>query len=151
PSKKVNGSDVVASLLKYPDLIYRAAKSMREAVPMTHPVTVKVRLGLDSAAHILEIADAVQQAGATEIAVHGRTKAEGYKADRIDWPAIAQIRQRLSIPVIANGEITDYASAQQGMRVSGCRDLMVGRGALNLSNLANVIKYAAPALRWVQV
>lgn len=151
PSKKVNGSDGGASLLKDPDLIYRAAKAMREAVPMTHPVTVKVRLGWDSTAHSLEIADAVQQAGATEIAVHGRTKADGYKAERIDWPAIAQIRQRLSIPVIANGEITDYASAQQCMRVSGCRDLMVGRGALNQPNLANVIKYDAPALRWVQV
>ncbi|WP_205419631.1 tRNA-dihydrouridine synthase, partial [Klebsiella pneumoniae] len=67
-----------------------------------------------------EIADAVQQAGASELTVHGRTKEDGYKADRINWAAIGEIRQRLSIPVIANGEIWDYRSAQDCLQATGC-------------------------------
>ncbi len=57
-------------------------------------MTVKVRLGWDSDARQFEIADAVQQAGATELVVHGRTKEDGYKADRINWQAIGEIRKR---------------------------------------------------------
>ncbi len=57
---------------------------MREAVPEHLPVTVKVRLGWDSGERRFEIADAVQQAGASELVVHGRTKEDGYKAERIN-------------------------------------------------------------------
>ncbi|STR47974.1 tRNA-dihydrouridine synthase C [Klebsiella oxytoca] len=74
PSKLVNGSGGGATLLKDPELIYRGAKAMREAVPDELPVTVKVRLGWDSGERRFEIADAVQQAGASELVVHGRTK-----------------------------------------------------------------------------
>ncbi len=105
PSKLVNGSGGGATLLKDPDLIYRAAKAMRASVPASLPVTVKVRLGWDSSARSMEIADAVQQAGASELVVHGRTKEDGYRAEAINWQAIGDIRQRLRIPVIANGEI----------------------------------------------
>ncbi|MDU1876087.1 tRNA-dihydrouridine synthase, partial [Citrobacter sp.] len=77
PSKLVNGSGGGATLLKDPELIYRGAKAMREAVPAHLPVTVKVRLGWDSDARQFEIADAVQLAGATELVVHGRTKEDG--------------------------------------------------------------------------
>lgn len=101
-----------ATLLKDPELIYRGAKAMREAVPEHLPVTVKVRLGWDSGERRFEIADAVQQAGASELVVHGRTKEDGYKAERINWQAIGEIRQRLTIPVVANGEIWDWQSAQ---------------------------------------
>ncbi|MDL4793207.1 tRNA dihydrouridine(16) synthase DusC, partial [Klebsiella pneumoniae] len=104
PSKLVNGSGGGATLLKDPELIYRGAKAMREAVPEHLPVTVKVRLGWDSGERRFEIADAVQQAGASELVVHGRTKEDGYKAERINWQAIGEIRQRLTIPVVANGE-----------------------------------------------
>lgn len=74
PSKTVNGSGGGATLLKDPELIYQGAKAMREAVPAHLPVSVKVRLGWDSGEKKFEIADAVQQAGATELVVHGRTK-----------------------------------------------------------------------------
>lgn len=108
PSKLVNGSGGGATLLKDPELIYRGAKAMREAVPGHLPVTVKVRLGWDSGERRFEIADAVQQAGASELVVHGRTKEDGYKAERINWQAIGEIRRRLTIPVVANGEIWDW-------------------------------------------
>lgn len=151
PSKVVNGSGGGATLLKDPDLIYRAAKAMREAVPAALPVTVKVRLGWDSGERQFEIADAVQQAGATEITVHGRTKEDGYRAERINWQAIGDIRRRLTIPVIANGEIRDWQSARECMAVTGCDAVMIGRWALNVPNLSRVVKDNAPRMPWPEV
>ena len=151
PSKLVNGSGGGATLLKDPELIYRAAKAMREAVPAHLPVTVKIRLGWDSDVRQFEIADAVQQAGATELVVHGRTKEDGYKAECINWSAIGEIRNRLSIPVTANGEIWDWQSAQDCMAATGCDAVMVGRGALNIPNLSRVIKYNDTRMPWPDV
>lgn len=151
PSKLVNGSGGGATLLKDPELIYRGAKAMREAVPDHLPVTVKVRLGWDNSDRQFEIADAVQQAGASELAVHGRTKEQGYKAEHINWQAIGEIRQRLTIPVIANGEIWDWQTAQDCMAISGCDAVMIGRGALNIPNLSRVVKYNEPRMPWPDV
>ncbi len=151
PSRLVNGSGGGATLLKDPDLIYRGAKAMREAVPAHLPVTVKIRLGWDSGDKQFEIADAVQQAGASELVVHGRTKEDGYKAERINWAAIGEIRKRLTIPVVANGEIWDWQSAQDCMAATGCDAVMIGRGALNVPNLSRVVKYNAPRMPWPEV
>ncbi|AWS96083.1 MULTISPECIES: tRNA dihydrouridine(16) synthase DusC [Citrobacter] len=151
PSKLVNGSGGGATLLKDPELIYRGAKAMREAVPDPLPVTVKVRLGWDNSDRQFEIADAVQQAGASELVVHGRTKEQGYKAEHINWQAIGEIRQRLTIPVIANGEIWDWQSAKDCMAISGCDAVMIGRGALNIPNLSRVVKYNEPRMPWPDV
>lgn len=151
PSKLVNGSGGGAMLLKDPELIYRGAKAMREAVPEDLPVTVKVRLGWDSGDRKFEIADAVQQAGATELVVHGRTKEDGYSAEAINWQAIGDIRQRLTIPVIANGEIRDWQSARECMAITGCDAVMVGRWALNIPNLSRVIKYNDAPMPWPEV
>ncbi|WP_034944896.1 tRNA dihydrouridine(16) synthase DusC [Erwinia oleae] len=148
PSKTVNGSGGGATLLKDPELIYRATKALREAVPAALPVTVKVRLGWNSGERQFDIADAVQQGGASELAVHGRTKEEGYRAECINWQAIGEIRQRLRIPVIANGEIWDWQSAQRCLAVTGCDAVMIGRGALNVPNLSRVIKQNAPRMPW---
>ncbi|MER2472604.1 tRNA dihydrouridine(16) synthase DusC [Photorhabdus laumondii] len=151
PSKTVNGSGGGATLLKDPELIYQGAKAIREVVPAHLPVTVKVRLGWDSGDRQFEIADAVQQAGATEMTVHGRTKEDGYRAERINWQAIGEIRQRLSIPVIANGEIWDWQSAQNCQSVTGCDAVMIGRGALHVPNLSRVVKYNEPKMCWQDV
>lgn len=151
PSKTVNGSNGGASLLKQPDLIYRATQAIRQAVPAGLPVSVKVRLGWDSATQCFEIADAVQQGGASEITIHGRTKVDGYRAERINWQAIGEIRQRLQIPVIANGEIWDFDSAKKCVEVTACDALMIGRGALNVPNLSRVVKWNAPKMPWSEV
>ncbi|MDG6881926.1 Probable tRNA-dihydrouridine synthase [Phocoenobacter uteri] len=151
PSKTVNGSMGGASLLKDPELIYRATKAIREAVPQDQIVSVKVRLGWDDYSQSFDIADAVQQGGANEIAIHGRTKKDGYKADKINWQAIGDIQQRLTIPVIANGEIIDYQSAKSCKNITACDRLMVGRGALNIPNLSKVIKYDEEKLAWHDV
>lgn len=151
PSKLVNGSGGGATLLKDPELIYRGAKAMREALPSHLPVTVKVRLGWDSGERRFEIADAVQQAGASELVVHGRTKEDGYRAEAINWQAIGEIRQRLRIPVVANGEIWDWQSAQACMSATGCDAVMIGRGALNVPNLSRVVKYNDAPMAWPDV
>ena len=151
PSKTVNGSNGGASLLKQPELIYQATKAIRQAVPPEQVVSVKVRLGWDSTDFAYDIADAVQQGGATEIAIHGRTKADGYRADRINWKKIGEIRQKLHIPVIANGEIWRWEDGQRCLEITGCDDLMVGRGALNIPNLSRVLKHNDAPLSWSEI
>ena len=151
PSKTVNGSNGGASLLKQPELIYQATKAIRQAVPPEQAVTVKVRLGWDSTNFAFDIADAVQQGGATEIAIHGRTKVDGYRADRINWQKIGEIRQKLHIPVIANGEIWRWEDGQRCLEMTGCEDLMVGRGALNMPNLSRVLKHNDAPLSWSEI
>ena len=148
PSKTVNGSCGGASLLKQPELIYQATKAIRQAVSSEKIVSVKVRLGWDDKQKALEIADAVQQGGADEIAIHGRTKMDGYRADKIDWQKIGEVRQKLSIPVIANGEIFNAQQAQECLAVTGCEDLMVARGALQIPNLSYVIKDNNEVMSW---
>lgn len=151
PSKTVNGSNGGASLLKQPELIYFATKAIRQAVPAHLPVSVKVRLGWDSDQYAFEIADAVQQGGATEIAIHGRTKIDGYRAERINWAKIGEVRQKLRIPVIANGEIWSWQDGQDCLKATGCRDLMLGRGAVTIPNLGTVVKNQAKNLPWQQI
>lgn len=151
PSKTVNGSHGGASLLKDPELIYQATLALRKAVPNKHPVSVKVRLGWDNISQAFEIADAVQQGGATEITIHGRTKMDGYRAERINWEQIGKVRSKLTIPVIANGEIWHRKDGQKCREVTGCEDLMMGRGALNIPNLSLVIKHNVPQMDWHDV
>lgn len=151
PSKTVNGSHGGASLLKDPELIYQATLALRKAVPNKHPVSVKVRLGWDDISQAFEIADAVQQGGATEITIHGRTKMDGYRAERINWEQIGKVRSKLTIPVIANGEIWHWKDGQKCREVTGCEDLMMGRGALNIPNLSLVIKHNVPQMDWHDV
>lgn len=151
PAKRVVGGDGGASLLKTPEIIYQVTRAMRQAVAADKPISVKIRLGWESIDHRFEIADAAQQGGASELVVHGRTKEDGYRADKINWQAIGDIRQRLSIPVIANGEIWSIEDAQRCLEITGCQDLMVGRGALNVPNLGAVIKQQQDKMPWEQV
>ena len=151
PSKTVNGSNGGAALLKQPELIYRATQALRQTVPSHLPVSVKVRLGWDCTSQAFEIADAVQQGGATEITIHGRTKADGYRADRINWEKIGEVRSRLTIPVIANGEIWRWEDGQACLKATGCEDLMVGRGALNIPNLSLVLKQNCEKMPWADI
>lgn len=151
PAKKVVGSEGGASLLKNPELIYQVTNAIRKAIPKDKILSVKVRLGWDSIEQRFEIADAVQQGGANEIVVHGRTKEDGYQADKINWPAIGEIRQRLSIPVIANGEIQSYEDGQKCLDITGCNALMLGRGALHIPNLGSIVKHQQNTMPWSNV
>jgi tRNA-dihydrouridine synthase C len=151
PAKQVNKSSGGAACLREPELIYDIVKQVRAAVPSEQLVTAKIRLGWQDSTQKFEIADAVQQAGANELTVHGRTKADGYRAAAINWQAIAEINKFVSIPVIANGEIWNHADGQRCRQVTGCNDLMVGRGALNMPNLGEVVKANADPMPWPEV
>ena len=118
----MNGSNGGAALLKQPELIYRATQALRRAVPSEFPVSVKVRLGWDDISQAFEIADAVEQGGATEITVHGRTKADGYRADRINWKKLVKSESVLSILLLLTekfgiGKMGKIAYLKQVVRI----------------------------------
>ncbi|HIF9065818.1 TPA: tRNA dihydrouridine(16) synthase DusC [Photobacterium damselae] len=151
PAKLVNKSKGGAVLLKEPELIHQIVKSVRQAVDPTKPVTAKIRLGWDDPNHCFEIADAIAQAGADEITVHGRTKEDGYRAEEIKWDYIHQLQQHSPISIVANGEVWNYQDGQQCIATTGTQSLMVCRGAINLPNLGNVIKYNTDHMPWTEV
>ncbi|EEX41323.1 tRNA-dihydrouridine synthase C [Vibrio furnissii CIP 102972] len=151
PAKMVNQSKGGAALLQHPELIYQVIKACRDAVPADIPVSAKIRLGWENPDDCFEIVDAVQQAGADELTVHARTKAGGYKASEIKWDYINQIRQKTHIPLIANGEIWNYADGQACIDTTGIDSLMVCRGALNVPNLGNIVKHNHSAMPWHEV
>ncbi|MGS0728765.1 tRNA-dihydrouridine synthase, partial [Shewanella sp. 0m-11] len=107
------------------------------------PVTAKIRLGFNDKSLYMENALAIYEAGASELAVHARSKVDGYKPPAY-WEYIADINAKLPIPVIANGEIWNQQDAQRCMDVTGCDSIMVGRGAISLPNLAASIKGDKP-------
>ncbi|MBL4829599.1 MAG: tRNA dihydrouridine(16) synthase DusC [Aliivibrio sp.] len=151
PAKAVNKSRGGAALLKTPDQIYNIVKACRDAVPSDQLVTAKIRLGWESPSECFEIADAVYQAGANELTVHARTKVDGYKAEEIKWDYIKQVANTIQIPVIANGEIWNHQDAKNCIAATGIDTLMVCRGAFNLPNLGNVVKYNQPSMPWSEV
>lgn len=149
PAKMVNRSKGGAVLLKEPEQIYRIICAVRQALPESQVVTAKVRLGFEDKSRYLEIAHAVEDGGANEIAVHARTKVEGYKPPAY-WEYINEIRKSLNINVIANGEIWSQQDAQRCITVTGCNSLMIGRGAISLPNLAACIKNGDAPYSWQQ-
>src|SRR5690606_17901838 len=127
PAKKVNRSDGGSVILREPERVYSIARAVREAVPATTPVTVKIRLGYEDSAVFREVAAAVISAGADELVVHARTKVDGYRPPAY-WSTIAEVAAQSPIPVIANGEIWSVADYRECSRQSRCADVMLGRG-----------------------
>lgn len=127
PVPKVVGNGSGSALLR--DLPKLA--EMIETIKMTSnkPMTsVKIRLGFEEKNHV-EIAKVVEQSGADFIAVHGRTRAGKFKAE-VDYDAIAEIKQTVSIPVIANGDIDSFEKAQWVLEHTKADGVMIGRGAV---------------------
>lgn len=151
PAKTVVGSHGGAYLLQYPDQIFNIVKQVRQAMGTSEILSVKIRLGWADKSYCYEIADAIALAGANELVIHGRTKADGYKADKIDWQTIGNIKQRVNIPIIANGEIFSIQHAQDCVRQSLTSDIMLGRGILTIPNLANMLRFNEAPLSWQNV
>ena len=139
PAKVVNRHGGGAALLDHPEALARIVGAVRRAVPAHVPVSAKMRLGVNDASRVLECAQAIADSGADEITVHARTKLDGYRPPAY-WEYIAQVREALTIPVIANGEIWSVADAQRCRDVSGCSALMIGRGMVSDPGLALAIK-----------
>ena len=147
PAKTVNRHRGGSVLLKEPNVVHEIVKAVRQAVPDEIPVTVKMRLGYDDKTQAIENAIAIEEAGANCLAVHARTKTEGYKPPA-HWHWIAKIKDQVKIPLVANGDIWSRADAIECMKVSGCGDIMIGRGGLSLPNLADTIKNDVAPLNW---
>ncbi|MFC4655396.1 MULTISPECIES: tRNA-dihydrouridine synthase [Rheinheimera] len=155
PAKMVNKNKGGAVLLKETDTLYQIIKTVRAAVPAAFPVTAKIRLGFDDTSLTLDNARALYEAGATELTVHARTKADGYRPPAY-WPWIEKIRAVVPINVIANGEIWTPADAALCQQQSGSADIMLGRGALARPSLAKEIVAARSgtaeqAMPWPEV
>lgn len=128
PAPKIAGNGGGSALLKDPVLAEKIIKAVVDAVDI--PVTVKIRIGWDSDnINAVEMAKRAENAGAKAITVHGRTKMQMY-APPVDTDTIALVKKSVSIPVIANGDITDGLSAAKMIEKTNCDYLLVGRGAL---------------------
>ncbi len=117
-----------SALLKDPDKIEEIIKAVVDAVSV--PVTVKMRLGWDSE-HIncVEIAKRAEKAGSSAIALHARTRAQGYSGVA-DWSYIKKVKEAVNIPVIGNGDVTSCYKAKEMLDQTGCDAVMIGRGVL---------------------
>ncbi len=135
PAKTVNRHRGGAVLLQEPDLVYRIVSEVRRAVPAHMPVSAKMRLGYQDDRLAEACAQAIDAAGASELTVHARTKVHGYKPPAY-WDRIADIRQVVKLPMVANGEIWSVADALRCRAVAGVQDVMIGRGMVTDPGLA---------------
>lgn len=128
PAPKISTNGSGSALMKNPELCGRIV----EAVVRTSnvPVTVKIRKGWDeNSANAVEVAKICEQAGASAITVHGRTRMQYYKPP-VDYDIIRAVREAVKIPVIANGDIDSAQKAKEVMDKTGCQLVMIGRASL---------------------
>jgi nifR3 family TIM-barrel protein len=127
-SRRVSGRGAGAGLLRDPVKIGRILRLLSSALPI--PVTAKIRIGWDheSRNHI-EVAQTIEANGGQAIAVHGRTRAQGYEGCA-DWDAIAEIVQSVEIPIIGNGDVNSPEDAMALLKHTGCDAVMIGRAAI---------------------
>ena len=127
PAKKVNKKLAGSALLQYPQLVEEIVKAVVAAVDV--PVTLKIRTGWDTDnRNGVEIAKIAERNGIASLAVHGRTRACMYKGEA-EYATIRDIKRSISIPVVANGDITSPEKAKQVLEYTGADAIMIGRAA----------------------
>jgi tRNA-dihydrouridine synthase B len=146
PAKQVTGGASGSALMRNLDHALTLIDAVVGATAL--PVTLKCRLGWDdNCLNAAELARRAEAAGVRMITVHGRTRQQFYKG-QADWGAIAAVKQAVSVPVIANGDITDTDAARRALALSGADGVMVGRGAQGapwrLARIAHEL-FGAPA------
>ena len=125
PMPKIANSGDGCGLMRTPELAGNIVKAVVQAVDV--PVTVKCRLGWDKGnINVLDFTKRMEDCGASMVTVHGRTRAMLYSGVA-DWDYIRKVKEQLSIPVIANGDIVDAASAQKCLKWTGADGIMIGR------------------------
>ena len=139
PAPVVNRHRGGAVLLDEPELVHAIVAAVRRAVPAPMPVSAKMRIGNGDESRMLDNARAIEAAGASELVVHARTKAHGYRPPAY-WDRIAHIRASVRLPLVANGEVWTVADAQRCLAESHCDALMLGRGIVADPGLALAIR-----------
>lgn len=129
-----------SALLKSPNKIREIVSKVVESVDV--PVTVKIRSGWDeSSINAIEVAKIIEEAGASAITIHARTRSQGYSG-KSDWNLIKQVKESVNIPVIGNGDVTTPELAKKMLEETGCDAVMIGRGILgNPWLIKNCIDY----------
>ncbi len=128
PVKKLISNGSGSALLKTPDIAARLVETVKKETSL--PVSVKMRIGWDeNSINGVSFAKTLESAGADKIAVHARTKAQGYSG-KANWDIVRQIKENVFIPVFVNGDIIDRKSAEQALYKTNADGVMVGRGAL---------------------
>ncbi len=127
PAPKIVNNGEGSALMKDPKKAFAILKALRKAVKL--PVTVKMRKGWDDAhVNAVEMAKMAEEAGVDAIAVHGRTREQFYSG-RADWDIIAQVKDAVHVPVIANGDVRTIEDLEGIRRQTGCDGVMIGRAA----------------------
>ena len=127
PVPKIVNNGEGSALMNNPQLAHDILAAMVKAVKI--PVTVKFRAGWDDAnRNAVEVARAVEAAGVSAVAVHGRTRQQFYEG-KAEWSIIADVKQAVKVPVFGNGDIFTVADGLRMLEQTGCDGLMIGRGA----------------------
>lgn len=128
PAPKISSNGSGSALMKNPRLCGEIVKAVTAVTDI--PVTVKIRKGWDDdSVNAVEVAKICESAGAAAITVHGRTRQQYYKPP-IDYDIIRAVRESVSVPVIANGDIDSAERAKEVMDITGCDLVMIGRATL---------------------
>ena len=128
PAPKISSNGSGSALMKNPRLCGEIVKAVTAVTDI--PVTVKIRKGWDDdSVNAVEVAKICESAGAAAITVHGRTRQQYYKPP-VDYGIIRAVRESVSVPVIANGDIDSAEKAKQVMDITGCDLVMIGRATL---------------------
>jgi tRNA-dihydrouridine synthase C len=138
PAPTVNRHDGGATLLKHPKRIREIVSAIRAALPRDVPVSAKLRLGWDCVESIHENAAMAAEGGAAWLTIHARTRTQGY-APPVRWELIGRVRERLALPVVANGDIWSVEDFRRCRQETGCRHFMLGRGAMANPRLARQV------------
>ncbi len=139
PVNKITKNGGGSSLLRQPQLAQEIVRSVVEAVPV--PVTVKTRIGwCEQEINILEFARRMEDAGAKMITVHGRTRAQGYNGPA-KWEWIRRVKEILTIPVIANGDIFSVDAAVECLKQTGADGVMCSRGTMGYPFLVGEVDH----------
>ncbi len=130
PAPKIVNNGEGSALMKSPELCGKIVDSVKKAVGDFLPVTVKIRSGFDrQSVNALEVARICEQSGADCIFVHGRTRDQMYMPP-VDYSVIKSVKESVTVPVIANGDITDGKTALSVLEQTGCDGVMIGRASL---------------------
>ncbi len=143
PAKAVTRHNGGAALLSDPEKMARIVSSVRRALPRQTHLSVKIRLGVERRDSCLELANAIESAGADSLIVHARSKADGYRPPAY-WEWLPRIREQCRLPLMVNGEIWTVEDYWRCREISGCDQVMIGRGVLRNPFLPLEIRHSSP-------